>query len=375
MPSLERRGRDGSCIPPPLAYPLPVRVLVPALILVAVAAAGEEWRLPRGDLRNTGVVDNRGPLAKPQVVWQRGEKATISRGVALAEGKLVYGVGEYVVACRRQDNGNELWNAAVKQQVSAWPAIANDRVYVGSPDRVHHIIDFRSGKDLGGAVADAAVLADPAVTKDYYLAGATDGVFYVMAARNGQPLWKPLTGNVRLAAAFDKGRAYVVNDHGTVHALELRKKRELWKHELKAAPLCAPMVGKAVLWVPLSDAIQALKTRRGESSTRYELRGIAGPPVLEKSVLHYGTQEGEVVAFDLAKGEELGRVKVADAAVTAPLILARKVLYGAAGKTLFAVGPQGKLLWTFQGEEAFLPPIVADKAIYAAADNVFFCLR
>lgn len=350
-------------------------MLVPVLILVAAAAAGEEWRLPRGDLKNTGVVKNHGPLAKPQVVWQRGEKETISRGIALAAGRLVYGVGEFVVACRRQDNGAELWNAAVKQQVSAWPAIANDRVYVGSPDRVHHIIGFRNGKDLGGVVADAAVLADPAVTEDYYLAGAADGVFYVMAAKNGQPLWKPVIGNVRLGAAFDKGRAYVVNDHGTVYALDPKKKRELWKRELKTAPLCAPIVGKAVLWVPLTNAIQALRTRRGEPGARHELKGIAGPPALEKSVLHYGTQEGEIVTFDLTKGEELRRVKVADAAVTAPLILARKVVYGAAGKTLFAVGPQGTLLWTFEGEEAFRPPIVADKAIYTAADNVFFCLR
>ncbi|MHC4974640.1 MAG: outer membrane protein assembly factor BamB family protein [Planctomycetota bacterium] len=352
-----------------------MRALVPVLLWVAAAAAGEEWRCPRGDLHNKGVVKNRGPVAKPQVVWERVEKETISRGVALAKGKLVYGVGEYVVACRGQASGRKLWNAAVKQQVSAWPVIENERVYVGSPDRVHHIIDFKNGKDLGGVIADAAILADPAVTKDYYLAGATDGVFYVMAAKNGRPLWKPLTGSVRLGAAFDRGRAYVVNDHGTVYALDLKKKHELWKRELKTAPLSAPIVGKAVVWLTLTNAIQGLKTRRGEMGARHELRGIAGPPVLEKSTLHYGTQQGEVVAFDLAKGAELRRVKVADQAVTAPLILARNVLYGAAGKTLFAVGPQGRLLWTHVGEEAFLPPIVADKAIYVAAGNVFYCLR
>ena len=66
---------------------------------------------------------------------------------------------------------------------------------------------------------------------------------------------------------------------------------------------------------------------------------------------------------------------MADAAVTAPLILARGVLYGAAGKTLFAIHPMGGVLWTFTGEEPFQPPIVADKAIYVAADNVFYCLR
>jgi outer membrane protein assembly factor BamB len=351
------------------------RVIVPMLLLAAAAAAGEEWRCARGDLGNTGVVENRGPVAQPQVVWKREEKELISPGVALAAGRLVYGVGEYVVACRRQKSGAEVWDAAVKQQVSAWPAIANKRVYVGSPDRVHHIIGFDNGNDLGGFVADAAVLADPAVTKRYYLAGALDGVFYVMAATNGRPLWKPLTGNVRLGAAVEKDRAYVVNDHGTVFAFDVKKKRTLWKHELKAAPLCAPILGTTVVWVPVTNAIQGLKIQRGAAGPRHELKGIAGPPVLDKSVLYYGTQTGEVVAFDLSKGEELRRVRVADEAVTAPLILARKVLYGAAGQTLFAVGPHGKVLWTYAGEEKFQPPIVADKAVYVAADNVFYCLR
>ena len=352
-----------------------MRVLVPLLLCVAAAAAGEEWRCARGNPSNTGVVKNRGPVATPQVVWKREEKETISRGVALAAGKLVYGAGEFVVACRRQADGRELWNAAVKQQISAWPAISKDRVYVGSPDRVHHIINFDNGKDLGGVVADAAVLADPVVTGDYYLAGAIDGVFYVMAANDGRPRWKPKTGNIRLGAALDKHKAYVVNDHGTVYAFDLKKKRELWKHELKTAPLCAPILGKGMLWVPLTNALQGLRTGRGGAGARHELKGIAGPPVLAKSVLYYGTQSGEVVAFDLTRGEELRRVKVADAAVSAPLILAHGVLYGTAGKTLFAVDPKGNVLWTFEGEEKFQPPIVADKALYVAADNVFFCLR
>ena len=158
-----------------LAYPLFVRVLIPVLLGAALAAAGEEWRSARGNLQNTGVVKNRGPVAKPRVVWERKEKETISRGVALAAGKLVYGAGEYVVACRRQSDGDELWNAAVKQQVSAWPAIANDRVYVGSPDRVHHIIAFDNGKDLGGVVAEAAVLADPAVVGGHHVEVAVEG--------------------------------------------------------------------------------------------------------------------------------------------------------------------------------------------------------
>ncbi|MHC4974639.1 MAG: outer membrane protein assembly factor BamB family protein [Planctomycetota bacterium] len=353
-----------------------MRALVTVLLCVAAAAAGEEWRCARGNLKNTGVVKNRGPVAKPQVVWKAEEKGPISRGVALSFGRLVYGVGEFVVGCRRQSTGMELWDAAVKQQISAWPAIANDLVYVGSPDCVHYVFNFDTGKEPGGTEAGAAIVADPAVTADYYLAGATDGLFYVMAPKDAKPLWKPKTGRVSHGAAVDRGRAYVVNDKGTVYALDLKKKRELWTCEVNAPPLCAPILCKGRLWLPLKDAVQGIRTKRGQAETRHELKGIAGAPALEKSLLYYGTEQGEVVVFDLSKGRELRRVKVADETVSSPLILARKVLYGAAGSTLFAVETKtGRVLWTFAGEEKFQPPIVADKAIYVAAGNVFYCLR
>ena len=360
----------------PLAYPRAVRGLIPVLVLVAAAAAGEEWRCARGNLKNTGVVKNRGPVAQPQIAWKYEEKATISRGVALAFGRLVYGVGEFVVACRRQRSGTELWDAAVKQQIRAWPAIRNDLVYVGSPDRVHYVFNFNTGKEPGAAEAEAAIVADPAVTENYYLAGATDGIFYVMAPKDARPLWKPKTGRVRHGAAVDRGRAYVVNDKGTVYALDLKKKRELWNLELNAEPLCAPILCKGLLWLPLKDAVQGIQTRRGQAGTRHELKGIAGAPALAKSLLYYGTDQGEVVVFDVSKGKELRRVKVADGTVSSPLILGRNVIYGAAGDTLFAVdAKKGRVLWTFQGEGKFQPPIIADKAIYVAADNVFYCLK
>jgi outer membrane protein assembly factor BamB len=82
------------------------------------------------------------------------------------------------------------------------------------------------------------------------------------------------------------------------------------------------------------------------------------------------------VALDLESGKELRRVKVGAEAVHTPLILGKGVLYGAAGMTLFAVDPKaGKVLWTFQGEDRWGPPIVADKSIYVAAGRTLYCLR
>lgn len=96
-----------------------MRAIAAVMLLATVAAAGDEWRHPRGNLRNTGVVKNKGPKKTPKVKWKREEKGSVGTGAALADGLLVYSVGDRAVICRRQSGGREEWTKAVKQQVVA----------------------------------------------------------------------------------------------------------------------------------------------------------------------------------------------------------------------------------------------------------------
>ncbi len=344
-------------------------------VLATGAFAGDEWPSARGDPLNTGVTKNRGPIATPKVAWKREEKDAISPGVALAGGRLAYGVGEFVVAYREASDGGEVWNGQIKQQIAAWPAIWGEHVYVGSPDGMHYVLKTADGKEETETESGAAIVADPIVTGEYYLAGSTDGLFYVMSPKNGIAFWKPKTGPVRVGCALDKGTAYVVNEEGELYALDLKRKQEEWKCETKGGARCAPIVGKDAIWLVQADAVQGV-TKKGGLGGRREAKGIAAAPALDGSLLFYGTEGGEVVTLDLDSGKELKRVKIADDAVHTPLILGKGVLYGAAGATLFAVDPKaGKVLWTYAGEERFQPPIVADKAVYVAVGRTFYCLR
>ena len=102
----------------------------------------------------------------------------------------------------------------------------------------------------------------------------------------------------------------------------------------------------------------------------YEAREV------DKATLYYGNAKGEIVMLALKDGKETGRIKVAEEAITTPLMIASKVIYGAAGPLLFACDPKaGKVLWTYEGEENFRPPIVAGGALYVGAGDVFYCLR
>lgn len=343
--------------------------------LLAGIAAADDWPCARGNLANTGVTKNRGPVQRPAVAWKREEKGEIGTGAALSGGLLVYGVGEYAVACRRQSGGTVVWDGEVRQQVRAWPAIVGDFAYCGSPDRVHYVLKMADGKEPAGCEAEGEILADPAVTEEFYVAGSMDGVLYVLSPKEERVFWRAKTGPVRHGAALDGGRAYVVNVDGVLHALDLRKKREIWKHEAQAKPVAAPILAKGSVVLALADEVRSIDLSKGAEQRRYGAKGISGAPALDGATLYYGTAAGEVASLDLKTGKEAWRTKVAEAGVSTPLVLAGKVLYGAAGATLFAVDPKGKVLWTFEGEATFLPPVAADKSIYVGAGDTFYCLR
>ena len=347
------------------------------LLCAASLLSAEDWLYPRGNLGNTGVTKNRGPKRTPKVQWKREEKGAIGTGAALSEGRLIYGVGEFAVACRRQSKGAAIWDAKVKQQVVSWPLVAGDTAYFGGQDHVFYRITIATAGEPETVEAEAAIVADPAVWEDYYFCGALDGFFYVMGSRTGRLLWRGKSGNVRHGAAVRKGKVYVANVGGKVFCYDIKTGREIWSYEAKAAPLSGPILGKSAVFLPTVDGkLHAIRAKTGKVAGSYDVTGIATAPVLDKSLLHYGTREGEIVTLDLKKGKEMGRTKAAPDAVSTPLVLAKKVVYGAAGATLFAVDPKAhRVLWTFKGEESFLPPIVAGGSIFVGAGNVFYCLK
>ena len=353
-----------------------MRALAAVMLVVTVAAAGDEWPHPRGNLGNTGVVKNKGPKKAPKVKWKREEKGSVGTGAALAGGLLVYAVGDRAVICRSQHGGHEAWTKVVKQPVVSWPSVIGNFAYFGGQDHMHYRIRMANGGEPTSHEAKGGIVADSAVTDSLYLAGATDGVFYAMGPEDGRLRWRKEIGVVRHGVAVDKRRTYVVTLAGVVHAFELKRGKEVWKLDTKTKPIAAPMLSKTEVLVVLTDRVQRINLKNGKPGLSHDTPGIAGAPVLDKTLLHYGTNSGEVVTPDLKSGKETARTKITEYAVTTPLILARKILYGASGSTLFAFDPKSrKVLWTYKSEDVFSPPIIAGGAVFVGAGNVFYCLK
>ena len=346
------------------------------MLMAAAASAGDDWRHPRGNLANTGVVKNKGPKKAPKVKWKREENGSVGTGAALAGGLLVYPVGDRGVICRSATIGREVWVKAVKQQVVSWPSISGEFTYFGGQDHVHYRVNMSTANEPLSQEAKAGIVADSTATDTHYFAGSTDGVFLAVGTDDGKLRWRKDVGEVRHGAAVDKRRAFVVTIAGVVYAFDLKRGKEVWKLDTKTKPIAAPMLSKTEVIVVFKDRVQRIALKKGTLGISHDTPEIAGAPVLDKTLLHYATNAGEIVTLDFKSGKETGRTKVAEGGVTTPLILARKILYGAAGSTLFAFDPKSrKVLWTYKNENVFSPPIIGGGAVYVGAGNVFYCLK
>ena len=335
--------------------------------------AGGEWPYPRCNLANTGVTRNKGPKKPPKVVWKIEEPGEVSTGAALGSGKLVYGVGERLVRCRYASDGKVAWDRPVKQQVKAWPVIVGKQAFVGGQDSVHYRLRMDNGGEQDSNYARGSIVAFAAANEKYYCSGAKDGWVYVFDSQSGSLLWKREVGPVEQGMAMTKTTLYVVNSVGKLRAIALRKGKQRWATATKAVPIAAPLLVKSQVLLPVADRIILIAAKDGALAGELKTPGISSGPTVMGAVLYYGNAEGEIVMLSCKDGKETGRIKVAgDAAITTPLCIASKVIYGAAGALLFACDPKSKkVLWTFPGPGPFRPPIVAGKMLYVGAGNVF----
>lgn len=354
-----------------------MRVIATLLLGIGVALGGEDWALPRCNLANTGVSRNKGPKKEPKVVWKREEEnGEISTGAALALGKLVYGIGHAHVGCRWAADGRVSWDKVVKQQVKAWPAIVGKNAYFGGQDHMHYLIVMDNGNEPNSVDAEGGIVGFPAVTDQHYCHGSTDGYFYMMNATDTRIRWKKKVGPVHHGTAMARTTVYIANRIGVLYAFEIKKGKERWQHKTETDTVSAPILVKSRVLLPVKDKIVSLSAKKGGAAAIWPAPGITRAPAVDKTTLYYPNDKGEIVMLALKNGKETGRIKAAPEAITTPLIVASKVIYGAAGPLLFAVDPNARtVLWTVKGEDDYKPPIVADGAVYVGAGSTFYCLR
>lgn len=170
---------------------------------------------------------------------------------------------------------------------------------------------------LGTAAANLRVGARPVVGGGLVYIYDPTGVVTALSLSGGGRAWQQSVrpekeGDTAVGGgvAYDQGRAYVATSYGTLSALEASSGRAAWTKDLEAPARGAPTAtGGKVFVVTQTNVVLALDAADGTELWTYRgipetagLLAAASPAVVGDTVVVPYTS-GEVIAFDIAKGE------------------------------------------------------------------------
>ncbi|MFN7738218.1 MAG: PQQ-binding-like beta-propeller repeat protein [Pirellula sp.] len=247
--------------------------LILLMIGGAVESAGRlqatDWTTSRGDAASTGFAA--GSLPKePELLWEFSrEKSGYEGSPVIAAGKVFAGDVEGNVYCLDLATGNEVWKTNFKNGFVASPAYRNGRVVLGDFDGRVVCLNADDGKVLWEADIRQAMAAGANFVDDLVLITSEGGELFAFRLESGELAWEYSTGDqLRSSPTIWKHYALLGGCDGRLHKIDLK-------------------LGKAE-----GDGLM--------------LEGPSGStPAIFGDMAVVPTQSGQVLAFDMLKGEKL----------------------------------------------------------------------
>ncbi len=348
------------------------------------AASEAPPRFYRGDRRHSGRSAAIGPAQAPSLRYR-----FETGGRVIAQPVLHYRrvyVGSFSGTLYALDGrGAELWKRDLGGPIYSTPYVARDgTVFVGSDAGYLYAIDtngqirFRLATE---AEADTGVVPAP----------GNDGLLYFAAGRDlwsitkeGRVQWRfRARSKIFTTPAIDNdGTIYVGSQDDNLYAIAPDGKVR-WSYEASADIDSSPVIGDdGTIYFGCDDRRLYAVDRDGRLKFRVLLGGmIRGPVALgpEGTVLVgvYGPHP-RLVAVAAADGAERWSFPVTDTesdeigVASGPLVdRDGRIYFGAHDDYLYALTPDGKLLWTFGAEgDIDTPPVLgADGTLYFGSDD------
>lgn len=316
------------------------------------APAGE-WLTLRGDMGRSGSTDAVGPKGDLQAKW------VFKAGAALASpikvGDRVFVTSEVgVVYSLDAATGEERWSFDTKSRAAASFNMASatsdgTSVFVGSASGDMYAFNGTDGTILWQVSLPAGVSAPAVIVDDAVIVVDVAGTLHSLGLTDGQELWSSNLGfeATQVGISYADGQVFAGTDDGKFFGVDSANGSILWTRTFGAPARTATVTGDYVL-MPATDGIfRAIDARTGEDrwtvtppdgleiracsvkdgiivanidgnstvgldletgtqvwSYKHESqKGIA----IGRETAYLATDDGGVIALDLASGTEVGR--------------------------------------------------------------------
>jgi outer membrane protein assembly factor BamB len=201
-------------------------------------------------------------------------------------------------------SGKRYWQADVGGFGPAAVGVVADRVYVGGPSLT--ALDARTGEERWTADGGDTVAVDGTGVYSTENSNGTGGVY--AHAHDGTERWHRPLGKVVGSASVRDGTVYVVDEGGTVYALEAASGETAWSRTLDGVEkvYTGPAVGEDEVVVPAGngDRSAVLEAATGEQRWTADTGIVTGRPVVGADWVALGRTNEGVTLYDRRSGDE-----------------------------------------------------------------------
>jgi outer membrane protein assembly factor BamB len=332
--------------------------------------------------------------AKGHLLWRHAMDGPVEATPAISPQGVVFVASEgQQLAALDAASGQELWTATTRFGYLASPALGNGLVFAAGADGLLHAYDARSGAAAweSRAANGAGFVGSPLVLGDSVLAANSAGQLTVWDAASGAVRYKLDLGDTVVGSPTWTGQAVLLTtatgdvltlqSDANVRSLSLTR---LWQHEFGGAnpdPRVSGLFAQPVWYkdrpyvVLRGGSLWSLDPQTGEATQVAEIGGpVSASPVLLAGVLYAGTDQGQVVAYDLANGSRVWQTPVSGSIRFAPAVSDAAVFVDTFTPTQTVVSAleraSGGTLWSRAFGNGNGSPDLADGRLYVAGDAI-----
>jgi outer membrane protein assembly factor BamB len=169
----------------------------------------DEWPIPRGNSRLTGVADTGLPtVMEPLWVFQADE--AIESTPAIFEGTVFITSLDGNLYALEMKTGQKRWQYSATDIIKSSPSVAAGVVYFGDESGVFHAVDGVTGQQRWTFETEAGIISAANFDQELVVFGSYDQYLYCLKQDNGELVWKYET------EGYINGTPAIVNHQATV---------------------------------------------------------------------------------------------------------------------------------------------------------------
>jgi len=281
-----------------------------------------------------------------KLIWEAETEFQFSAGPGAGDGAVVFATSNAEVVAFSIETGEQLWMSSVSSEVLANPVIANNRVIIRTTDGRMIALSEEDGSTLWTFERSVPALSirgtgTPIIVGDMVIAGFANGKLLALRLSDGKNSWETSvaipSGRSEIERLVDldvdpieaDGVIFISSYQGGTSAVLEIDGDVLWRNE-NVSSYSGLSNDWRYLYVSDSKShVWQLDQGNGASLWKQEAlynRTLTTPVAYEDYVV-VGDFDGYLHWLAISDGRQLGRIKVADAAIDANPVVVNNIVY------------------------------------------------